>query len=143
MLRGTKTLALRMERHCANALAVARYLEGHAKVEKVFYPGLPSHPQHCLAKEQMRDYGGMVSFLIAGGAEGAKRFVSLTKVFSLAESLGGVESLIEHPASMTHGSIPEEERQAAGLADNLVRLSVGIEHIEDLLADLAQALDKV
>jgi cystathionine gamma-lyase len=142
VLRGTKTLALRMERHCANALAVARFLEGHPGVEKVYYPGLSSHPQYLLAKAQMKDFGGMVSFQVRGGPERAKKLVSRTKVFALAESLGGVESLIEHPPSMTHGSIPEEERRAAGLADNLVRLSVGIEHSDDLLADLSQALEK-
>ena len=139
VLRGTKTLALRMERHGQNALAIARYLEDHREVERVLYPGLPSHPGHALAARQMSGFGGMLSFELAGGIERANRFASATRVFSLAESLGGVESLIEIPASMTHASIPAEQRRAAGLADGLVRLSVGIEHVDDLIADLEQA----
>jgi cystathionine beta-lyase/cystathionine gamma-synthase len=139
VLRGTKTLALRMERHCANALAIARHLEGRRGVQRVIYPGLPSHPQHSLAARQMDGFGGMVSFELEGGLELAHRFASATRVFSLAESLGGVESLIEIPASMTHASIPAEERRSAGLADGLVRLSVGVEHVEDLIGDLEQA----
>jgi cystathionine gamma-lyase len=140
VLRGTKTLALRMERHCTNALALAQHLAGHAAVERVHYPGLPSHPQHALARSQMRSFGGMVSFELRGGVEAANRLASSTRIFTLAESLGGVESLIEVPTSMTHASIPPEVRRAAGLADGLVRLSVGIEHVDDLRADLEQAI---
>ena len=139
-LRGTKTLAVRMDRHCENATAVAQHLEAHAGVEKVIYPGLPSHPQHELAQRQMRGYGGMVSFELYGGVPAANAFSSTTKVFTLAESLGGVESLVEVPPIMTHAAIPAEERRAAGLNDGLVRLSVGIEHVDDLLADLDKAL---
>jgi cystathionine beta-lyase/cystathionine gamma-synthase len=139
VLRGTKTLALRMERHGENALSIARYLEDHREVERVLYPGLPAHPGHALAARQMAGFGGMLSFELSGGTERANRFASATRVFSLAESLGGVESLIEIPASMTHASIPPEQRRAAGLADGLVRLSVGIEHVDDLIADLEQA----
>jgi cystathionine gamma-lyase len=143
VLRGTKTLALRMERHCQNALALAQQLERHPFVARVVYPGLPSHPQHALAKKQMPLFGGMLSFeLKAGGVEAANEFASTTRLFTLAESLGGVESLCEVPASMTHASIPAEIRRAQGLADGLVRLSVGIEHIDDLLADVQQALAK-
>ena len=140
VLRGTKTLAVRMDRHCENAASVARALEAHPAVERVIYPGLPSHPQHELAKRQMRGFGGMVSFELRGGVEAGNRFASRTKVFTLAESLGGVESLVETPPSMTHASIPAEARRAAGLADGLVRLSVGIEHVDDLIADVTQAL---
>lgn len=139
VLRGTKTLALRMERHGHNALAIARYLEDHREVERVLYPGLSSHPGHALAARQMAGFGGMLSFELTGGTARANRFASATSIFSLAESLGGVESLIEIPASMTHASIPSEQRRAAGLADGLVRLSVGIEHVDDLIADLEQA----
>ena len=143
VLRGTKTLALRMERHCANAAALAKHLEKHAFVAKVIYPGLSSHPQHALAKKQMAGFGGMLSFeLKGGGVEAANTFASSTKLFTLAESLGGVESLCEVPASMTHASIPAEIRRAQGLADGLVRLSVGIEHVDDLVADVDQALAK-
>lgn len=141
VLRGTKTLAVRMDRHCENAAKVAAALESHELVDRVIYPGLPSHPQHELAKRQMRGFGGMVSFELKGGVEAADAFASATKVFTLAESLGGVESLVEVPPSMTHASIPPETRRAAGLADGLVRLSVGIEHVDDLLADLTQALE--
>ncbi|MCZ6474049.1 MAG: cystathionine gamma-synthase [SAR324 cluster bacterium] len=141
VLRGLKTLHVRMERHCENAKRVARYLEDNPRVGKVYYPGLPEHPQHELASRQMRDFGGMISFELAEDSlEKAKRFCSATKVFSLAESLGGVESLVEHPAIMTHASIPKEVREANGLRDSLIRLSVGIEDIEDLLEDLEQAL---
>ncbi len=140
VLRGTKTLAVRMERHCANALALAEYLEGRPEVERVHYPGLASHPQHELARRQMHGFGGMVSFELAGGVEAGNAFASATRIFTLAESLGGVESLVETPPSMTHASIPPEVRRAAGLADGLVRLSVGIEHVDDLRADLEQAL---
>jgi cystathionine gamma-lyase len=143
VLRGTKTLAVRMERHCQNAAALAKHLERHSFVAKVVYPGLPSHPQHALAKKQMSGFGGMLSFeLKGGGVEAANEFASSTKLFTLAESLGGVESLCEVPASMTHASIPAEIRRAQGLADGLVRLSVGIEHIDDLVADVDQALAK-
>jgi cystathionine gamma-lyase len=142
VLRGTKTLALRMERHGQNANAIARYLERHPSVERVHYPGLESHPQHALAKRQMRGFGGMVSFELRGGVTAGNSFASSTRLFTLAESLGGVESLVETPPSMTHASIPAEERRAAGLADGLVRLSVGIEHVDDLLRDIEQALEK-
>ena len=143
VMRGTKTLAVRMERHCANATALAKHLEQHPFVAKVIYPGLASHAQHALAKKQMSGFGGMLSFeLKGGGVEAANEFASSTKLFTLAESLGGVESLCEVPASMTHASIPAEVRRAQGLADGLVRLSVGIEHVDDLRADLDQALAK-
>ena len=139
VLRGIKTLHLRMERHCENALAIARHLARHAAVERVIYPGLESHPQHALARTQMRGFGGMLSFELKGTLAQAESFASNTRVFTLAESLGGVESLIETPASMTHASIPAEQRQAAGLQDGLVRLSVGVEDREDLIEDLEQA----
>ncbi len=142
VLRGTKTLALRMEKHCANALKVAKHLLEHPEVAMVHYPGLPTHKHYNLAKAQMRLAGGMISFELKGGLERARRMASLTEVFSLAESLGGVESLIGHPATMTHASIPREERLKAGLTDGLLRLSVGIEDAEDLLADLDQAVLK-
>lgn len=142
VLRGTKTLALRLERHCANAMAVAKHLLAHPEVAKVHYPGLPTHPGHELAKAQMCGFGGMISFELKGDLERAKRMISSCKVFSLAESLGGVESLIGHPASMTHGSIPREERLKAGLSDGLIRLSVGIEDLADLTSDLDQAITK-
>ena len=140
-LRGLKTLALRMERHCASGLKIARWLEAHPKVRRVLYPGLPSHPQHALAQRQMRGgFGGMIAVELAGGLEEAKRFLERCRLFALAESLGGVESLIEHPALMTHGSVPKEVRAALGIGDSLVRLSVGIEDPDDLIADLAGAL---
>ncbi len=142
VLRGTKTLALRMDRHNSNAMAIARFLESHSAVERVFYPGLASHPQHALAKRQMSGFGGMVSFELRGGVSAGNTFASSTRLFTLAESLGGVESLVETPPSMTHASIPAEARRAAGLADGLVRLSVGVEHVSDLLADVEQALAK-
>ncbi len=140
-LRGVKTLALRMERHCSNALAVARFLEADPRVRKVIYPGLPSHPQHALAQRQMRAGGGMVTVVLQGGLAEARRFLETVHVFTLAESLGGVESLIEHPGIMTHASIPADRRAELGIDDSLVRLSVGIEHIDDLLADLRRGLD--
>jgi len=145
-LRGIKTLAVRMERHCGNAMHIAAFLEKHPKVERVIYPGLASHPQHLLAAEQMqRRYGGMVTAVLKGGKEGAmsasRRFLERCKLFTLAESLGGVESLIEHPALMTHASLPEEVRANLGIDEGLVRLSVGIESIDDLLAELRYALD--
>lgn len=139
-LRGLKTLALRMERHCENAIELANWLEKHPKIEKVIYPGLPSHPQYTLAKKQMHSFGGMISCFLKGDLEYSKRFLERCKLFLLAESLGGVESLIEHPAIMTHASIPAETRQKLGIVDNFVRLSVGIENIDDLREDLAFAL---
>ena len=139
-LRGLKTLALRMERHCANGQAVAEFLESHPKVEKVYYPGLTSHPQHSLAEQQMDAPGGMVTAILKGGLDDARRFLERVELFALAESLGGVESLIEHPAIMTHASIPAENRAALGISDGLVRLSVGIESADDLMADLQNAL---
>jgi cystathionine gamma-lyase len=142
-LRGIKTLALRMERHSASALTIAAHLEKHPKVKRVFYPGLPSHKQHALAKKQMHGFGGMISAELDTDVEGAKRFLERTQLFALAESLGGVESLIEHPALMTHGSVPEAVRAELGIGDALVRLSVGIEDAGDLIADLDQALAAV
>jgi cystathionine gamma-lyase len=139
-LRGVKTLALRMERHCENALALARWLETQPKVARVRYPGLESHPQHALAKRQMQGFGGMVSLDLKTDLAGARRFLEAVQVFSLAESLGGVESLIEHPAIMTHATIPAPTRAALGIGDALVRLSVGVEDLHDLQADLARAL---
>lgn len=139
-LRSTKTLHLRVQRHCENAMRVAERLSGHAAVEKVIYPGLASHPQHELAKRQMRGFGGMVSVVLRGGLEAARTMLERVELFSLAESLGGVESLIEHPAIMTHGSIPPEERAWLGITDGLVRLSVGIEDVQDQIADLERAL---
>jgi cystathionine gamma-lyase len=139
VLRGTKTLHLRMERHCENALALARWLEKRPEVARVIYPGLASHPQHAVAERQMKGFGGMLSFELSAGLEAANSVASSTRLFTLAESLGGVESLIEIPASMTHASIPAETRRAQGLADGLVRLSVGVEHVDDLRADLEQA----
>ena len=139
-LRGLKTLALRMERHCANAQRIAEWLATHRQIEQVYYPGLPSHPQHHLARQQMRGFGGMVTAILKGGLEPARRFLERCKIFALAESLGGVESLIEHPAIMTHASIPADKRADLGIQDGLVRLSVGVEEVEDLLADLDQAL---
>ena len=140
VLRGTKTLHLRMERHCQNARAIAQTLSEHPRVAAVHYPGLASHPQHTLARKQMRAPGGMVSFEVDASVEQAKKVASSFRIFSLAESLGGVESLIDHPASMTHASIPREERIAAGFRDGLLRLSVGVEAEEDLIADIAGAL---
>ncbi|GIL39528.1 cystathionine gamma-synthase [Roseiterribacter gracilis] len=140
-LRGLKTLALRMERHASNGLELARWLEAHPKVAYVRYPGLASHPQHEIAKRQMHGFGGMVTVVLKGGLGAAKTTLERTRLFALAESLGGVESLIEHPALMTHASIPAEQRKALGIDDGLIRLSVGVEDVEDLRADLAQALD--
>lgn len=142
VLRGIKTLAIRMERHNFNAQKIATYLESHPKVKKVNYPGLKSHPQHELAKKQMSGFGGMLSFEIDGNLTDVKAFLKRVRIFTLAESLGGVESLIEHPALMTHASIPQKEREKIGIKDNLVRISVGIEDVEDLTEDLTQALDK-
>lgn len=140
VLRSLKTLSVRMERHCENALALAQWLSEQPQVNKVIYPGLSSHPQHTLAKEQMHGFGGMISIVIDGGLEAAKRFLSRCELFTLAESLGGVESLIEHPAIMTHASIPPEIRKSLGIDDGFIRLSVGIEHLDDLQADLKHAL---
>ena len=140
-LRGIKTLAVRMEQHCANARHLASWLAEHPRVECIYYPGLPNHAGHQVARRQMRDFGGMISVSIRGGREAALRFLTRTKLFSLAESLGGVESLIGHPATMTHASIPAELRQARGIGDGLVRLSVGIEDVKDLQEDLRQALE--
>jgi len=140
-LRGVKTLALRMQRHCENALALAQWLERHPKVAKVHYPGLPSHPQHALAKSQMGGrYGGIVTIELKGGLDDARRFLERCSLFALAESLGGVESLIDHPALMTHASVPAESRRVLGISDTLCRLSVGIEDLADLQADLTHAL---
>jgi cystathionine beta-lyase/cystathionine gamma-synthase len=143
VLRGVKTLAVRMDRHCTNAAELASWLVGQPGVEQVFYPGLPSHPGHAVAARQMRGFGGMISVRIAGGMDGAKRFLTGTKLFSLAESLGGVESLVNHPATMTHASIPKAVREARGVDDGLIRLSVGIEDVADLRTDLATALARV
>ncbi|HAT5933650.1 TPA: PLP-dependent transferase [Legionella pneumophila] len=140
VLRSLKTLSLRMQRHCENANHLANWLSSHPKIEKVIYPGLKSHPQYSLAKEQMNDFGGMISLVLKGSLEDAKRFLARCELFTLAESLGGVESLIEHPAIMTHASIPVEQRKALGIEDGFIRLSVGIEHIDDLRADLEHAL---
>jgi len=137
-----KTLALRMQKHAQNAQRVAEFLEGHAKVERVYYPGLKSHPQHALAKRQMKGFGGVVSFEVKGGEAAATKFLENLQIFLLAESLGGVESLAEHPASMTHSSVPAAEREKIGIKDGLVRLSVGIENGGDLVEDLRQALEK-
>ena len=141
VLRGLKTLHLRMQRHCENAAHLAAWLEQHPRVERVVYPGLESHPQHALARRQMRAYGGMITAFLKGGIENARTFLEHCRVFALAESLGGVESLIEHPAIMTHASVPADQRRAAGIGDTLVRLSVGVEDVADLQSDLAQALD--
>jgi cystathionine gamma-lyase len=140
VMRGLKTLHVRMERHAQNAMEIAKYLEKHPKVEKVIYPGLESHPQHAVARKQMTGFGGMITFFIKGGLPEARTFLERVKLFTLAESLGGVESLIEHPAIMTHASVPAESRKALGIHDNLIRVSVGIEDLADLKADLAQAL---
>ncbi len=142
-LRSLKTLPLRMRAHQENAMAVAKFLESHPKVEKVIYPGLASHPQHQLAKEQMHGFGGMITFYVKGGMDSARKFLESVQVFALAESLGGVESLIEHPAIMTHASVPPENRKALGIDDSLIRLSVGIEDLTDLMNDLKNAFDKV
>lgn len=142
-LRSLKTLPIRMKAHAESAIAVAQFLEKHPKIEKVLYPGLPSHPQHGLAKEQMLGMGGMITFFMKGGLKQAQALLENVKIFALAESLGGVESLIEHPAIMTHASVPLENRKALGIDDTLVRLSVGIEDLEDLINDLKLALDKV
>ena len=141
VLRSLKTLSVRMQRHCENGRAVAEYLKAHPKVEKVFWPGFPDHPNHEVAARQMRDFGGMISFVLKGDKkEDAVAVLEKLELFTLAESLGGVESLSGHPATMTHASIPAEERRKAGLSDSLIRLSVGIEDVEDLIGDLRQTI---
>lgn len=140
LLRGLKTLPVRMKAHCENAMAIAEFLENHQKVERVIYPGVKSFPQHELARKQMKGYGGMITFFLKGGIEESKKFLENTKLFSLAESLGGVESLIEHPAIMTHASVPPWQRKKLGIHDNLIRVSVGIEDVNDLKEDLYNAL---
>lgn len=142
VIRGIKTLHLRMERHCSNGEKVAHFLKSHPKIEKVYWPGFTDHPNHEIAKKQMRGFGGMISFVYKGTLEETFKLASSFQVFSLAESLGGVESLINHPATMTHASIPKAEREKAGVVDSLLRLSVGVEDIEDLISDLEQALGK-
>ena len=143
VLRSLKTLAVRMEKHCENAFEVASFLEEHEAIEKIYYPGLSNHPNHEIAKKQMNGFGGMITIVLKGGLKTATTFLERTKIFALAESLGGVESLIEHPAIMTHASVPTEVRKDLGIEDGLVRLSVGIESVEDLLDDLNQALSGV
>src|SRR5213596_2255115 len=143
VMRSLKTLALRMERHCANALEIARWLEEQPEIESVRYPGLKTHPQHDLARSQMRGFGGMVTIVLKTNLEGTRRFLENTHLFALAESLGGVESLINHPALMTHASVPKEQREALGVTDSLVRLSVGVEDLRDLIDDLKTALDAI
>ncbi|MCK6468100.1 MAG: cystathionine gamma-synthase [Candidatus Brocadia sinica] len=140
VLRGIKTLAVRMERHAENAMRIAQFLETHPKVRRAIYPGLKSHPQHGLARKQMAGFGGIITFFIKGGLEEARRFLERVRIFSLAESLGGVESLIEHPAIMTHASLPKEVREKLGISDELIRVSVGIENVDDLIGDLEKAL---
>jgi len=142
VLRGIKTLHLRVQRHCENGEKIAHFLAAHPKVDKVYWPGLTSHPNHDVAKKQMRGFGGMLSFTLKGNKlEDAHKIVANVKIFALAESLGGVESLIGHPATMTHGPIPKEEREKIGIVDSLIRLSVGVEDIDDLIEDLEQALN--
>ena len=144
VLRGIKTLHLRVQRHCENGIQIANYLQQHPKVAKVYWPGFETHPNHAIAKKQMRDFGGMISFTLKGNKlEDAHAIVKKVAVFALAESLGGVESLIGHPATMTHASIPKEEREKTGIVDSLIRLSVGVEDVEDLIADLEQALNRL
>lgn len=143
VLRGLKTLAIRMEAHQKNAMVIAQYLEKHPKVERVVYPGLKSHPQHAIAKKQMLGFGGMITFFLKGDLKKSNKFLSTVKLFALAESLGGVESLIENPAIMTHASIPKKVREQIGLTDNLIRLSVGIENVQDLIEDLENAFKAV
>ena len=141
VLRGLKTLAVRMKGHVESAQKIAAFLEARPEVERVYYPGLASHPQHALARKQMRGPGGMISFVVKGGLPAARRFLEKTELFTLAESLGGVESLIEHPAIMTHGSVPKAQREALGIVDGFIRLSVGLEGVDDLIADLTRALE--
>ena len=140
ILRSLKTLAVRMERHCENALTIAKHFESHKEISEVIYPGLSNHPQHDLAANQMKGFGGIISMNIKGGLEKSKSFLEKTRIFALAESLGGVESLIEHPALMTHASLPKDRRESIGISDGLVRLSVGLESLDDLIEDIEQAL---
>src|SRR5213595_604083 len=142
-LRGLKTLALRMERHCSNALEIARWLEDQSQVKSVHYPGLKSHPQHDLARQQMRGFGGIVTIILKSDLEGTRRFLENTHLFALAESLGGVESLIDHPAIMTHASVPKDQREKLGITDSLVRLSIGVEGVRDLIDDLQFAFEAI
>jgi cystathionine gamma-lyase/cystathionine beta-lyase/cystathionine gamma-lyase/homocysteine desulfhydrase len=142
VLRGTKTLPIRMQQHNANGLALAEFLDAHPKVQRVYYPGLPTHPQHELAKRQMRGFGGMIAFEL-GSLENARRLLDAVRLHALAESLGGVETLISHPATMTHASVPADRRAAIGITDGMVRISAGIEDIDDLKDDLTQALAAV
>jgi cystathionine gamma-lyase/cystathionine beta-lyase len=143
VLRGIKTLHLRMQRHCENGRKIAHFLKNHPAIEKVYWPGFEDHPNHHIAKKQMRDFGGMISIVLKNATiEDTFRIASSFEVFSLAESLGGVESLINHPATMTHASIPKEEREKAGVVDTMLRLSVGVEDVDDLIADLEQALSR-
>jgi cystathionine beta-lyase/cystathionine gamma-synthase len=142
VLRGTKTLPIRMQQHSANGLALAGFLSAHPKVKHVYYPGLPTHPQYELAKRQMRGFGGMLAFEL-GSLDAARRLLNAVRLHSLAESLGGVETLISHPATMTHASVPAERRAALGITEGMVRISAGVEDIDDLREDLAQALDRV
>jgi cystathionine gamma-lyase len=142
-LRGLKTLKVRMDAHCRSAQIIAEYLEKHPQVEKIIYPGLQSHPQHEIAKKQMRGFGGMITFYLKGGIEESRKFLAAMKTMTLAESLGGVESLIECPAVMTHFSVPPEVRKQLGISDNLIRISVGLEDVEDLVYDLKQAFEKL
>jgi cystathionine gamma-lyase len=139
--RGIKTLPVRMEKHCSNAQKIAEFLSGHTKIQKVVYPGLVSHPQHQLARKQMTGFGGMIIFLLKGGLGSCQRFLKNVSIFAAAEGLGGVESMVEHPASMTHVSVPKEERERMGITDSLIRVSVGIEDVEDLITDLSNALE--
>lgn len=142
-LLGVKTLPIRMEKHCANAMEVAKYLEAHPKVERVSYPGLPSHPRHDVAKRQMSGFSGMITFELVGGIESGRTLMNSVELCSLAESLGSVETMVTHPATMTHADVPKPDREARGLTDGLVRISVGIEDVEDIIGDLDQALDRV
>jgi cystathionine beta-lyase/cystathionine gamma-synthase len=141
--RGLRTLAVRMKQHCENAMKIARFLEKHPKIDRVIYPGLTSHPQYPLASRQMKDFGGMISCHLKANLTKTKKFLSSLQVFTLAESLGGIESLIEHPAIMTHASVPAQARKKLGITDGMIRLSVGIEHVDDLIDDLTQALKKI
>ncbi|MCY4177577.1 MAG: PLP-dependent transferase, partial [Endozoicomonadaceae bacterium] len=143
LLRSTKTLHIRMQRHCENAMIIAQFLENHSAVEQVIYPGLTSHPQHATALKQMRSFGGMIACYLKGNIQTSRQFLENIRLFSLAESLGGVESLIEHPAIMTHASIPDLQRKKLGISDNFIRLSVGIEDVEDLREDLDQTLNRL
>ena len=144
VLRGIKTLHIRMQRHCENGEKIAKYLKTHSKVAEVYWPGFEDHPNHAVAKKQMKDFGGMISFTTLGNKlEDALKIVEKVKLFTLAESLGGVESLIGHPASMTHASIPKDKREESGVVDSLIRLSVGIEDVDDLIEDLEQSLSSI